>query len=212
MAKPRGAGSSPLRDEPLSLIPRQKWDRLHGAVAPAVPSPGFLRSNIADSSEANLGTSVPSDQLQARLAALAELDLEQLRTEWQRLYRSAPPLRLSRDLLQRSIAHRLQEEALGGLPPAVQRRLAALVRALAANREPAGASRVKLKAGATLVREWHGRTHTVLVLDRGFEHNGKHYMSLTQIAHAITGAHWSGPRFFGLRRAATTNNGAPEGG
>ncbi len=61
---------------------------------------------------------------------------------------------------------------------------------------------VRLKPGTTLVREWHGRTHTVLVLaDGGFEHEGRRYASLTRLARAITGARWSGPRFFGLRRS-----------
>jgi hypothetical protein len=51
-----------------------------------------------------------------------------------------------------------------------------------------------------LVREWRGRAHTVVVTEDGFEYAGKAFPSLTKIAHAITGAHWSGPRFFGLLR------------
>ena len=58
----------------------------------------------------------------------------------------------------------------------------------------------RLKPGARLVREWHGRTHSVVVLDDAFEFEGKRYRSLTQIAREITGAHWSGPRFFGLAK------------
>ena len=139
--------------------------------------------------------------LDERLAGLGGLGLDQLRREWRRLHRAAPPARLSRDLLLRSIAHRLQEDALGGLPPAAKRRLASLDRGLAAKGEPAVAPAVRLKPGTTLVREWHGRTHTVLVLaDGGLEHEGRRYASLTRLARAITGAHWSGPRFFGLRR------------
>lgn len=59
-----------------------------------------------------------------------------------------------------------------------------------------------LKTGTTLVRQWRGQTHTVLVRDDGFEYDGRHYRSLTEIAEQITGAHWSGPRFFGLTRRA----------
>ena len=61
---------------------------------------------------------------------------------------------------------------------------------------------ISLKPGTRLVREWRGVTHTVLVHADGFEWNGKRYRSLTVIAREITGAHWSGPRFFGLRRRA----------
>ena len=57
---------------------------------------------------------------------------------------------------------------------------------------------LRLKPGSKLVRAWRGTTHTVLVLEDGFEHQGKRYASLTQIAGEVTGAHWSGPRFFGL--------------
>lgn len=155
----------------------------------------------------------PTEELGQRLAALAGLALEDLRDEWRRLYRSASPLRLSRDLLQRSIAHRMQEEALGGLSTAARRQLAALARSLAMNgKQPPVSPAAKLKPGTTLVREWHGRTHTVIVQEKGFEHEGKHYTSLTQIAHHITGAHWSGPRFFGLRRAAKNpSRGAADG-
>jgi hypothetical protein len=61
---------------------------------------------------------------------------------------------------------------------------------------------VSWKAGTTLVRQWRGHTHTVLVQKDGFEHEGQRYRSLTVIAERITGAHWSGPRFFGLTKQA----------
>jgi hypothetical protein len=57
-----------------------------------------------------------------------------------------------------------------------------------------------LKTGARLVRQWRGRTHSVLVLEDGFEYEGQRYRSLTMIADRITGAHWSGPRFFGVTK------------
>ena len=60
---------------------------------------------------------------------------------------------------------------------------------------------LSLKPGARLIREWGGRTHTVTVTEDGFEYGGRSYSSLTTIAKAITGAHWSGPRFFGLKAA-----------
>jgi hypothetical protein len=64
---------------------------------------------------------------------------------------------------------------------------------------------IVLKAGTTLVRQWRGQTHTVLVHKDGFEHEGQRYRSLTIIAERITGAHWSGPRFFGLTKRGCTS-------
>jgi hypothetical protein len=108
-----------------------------------------------------------------------------------------PPGGLSRDLLMRVIANQLQEAALGGLPPPAKRKLAALKRS-AESDAVAGSPMLRLKPGSKLLRAWRGKTHTVLVLDDGFEHHGKRYTSLTQVASALTGTHWSGPRFFGL--------------
>jgi hypothetical protein len=119
-----------------------------------------------------------------------------LRAEWRRLFGSDPP-RLSRDLLGRALAYRVQERALGGLSRASLKRL----RELAENPEGLGPQpdpAPSLRPGAKLVREWHGRTHIVIVTDTGFDYAGSSYKSLTQIAKLITGAHWSGPRFFGL--------------
>ncbi len=123
-----------------------------------------------------------------------------LRILWRRLIRSEPPSRLSRDLMARAIAYRMQERADGGLGLATRRRLQLLAAALVDSRAAAGEPGIALKPGARLVREWHGRTHTVLVLEDGFDYEGQHYRSLTRIAQTITGAHWSGPIFFGVKR------------
>jgi hypothetical protein len=137
--------------------------------------------------------------LPQRMAALSGLTAQQLRDEWRRIYRGQPP-RLSRDLLIRSIAYRMQELAHGGLSKATQRTLATMSKELEANGNVTIAPDLRVRSGARLLREWRGRTHTVIVTDDGFEYAGKIYASLTSIAHEITGAHWSGPRFFGLNR------------
>lgn len=129
------------------------------------------------------------------LDALAELTPDGLRKEWRRLYRSQPP-RLSRKLLVRAVAYRIQELRYGGLNKATSRKLAALVQARAPIADTATAQ--KIRSGARLVREWNGRTHTVTVEEEGFTYAGRKYRSLTAIAREITGARWSGPRFFGL--------------
>jgi hypothetical protein len=68
-----------------------------------------------------------------------------------------------------------------------------------------------LKIGATLVRQWRGHTHTVLVRDDGFEYDGERYGSLSVIAKRITGAPWSGPRFFGLAKRTAASAAAEAG-
>jgi hypothetical protein len=141
-------------------------------------------------------------ELSRQIADLTELTAQQLRTEWRRLYRGQPP-RLSRDLLIRTIAYRMQELAYGGLSKATQRKLASLTKELEANGSVVVAPDIRIRAGGRLVREWRGRTHTVAVVEGGFEYGGRAYTSLTRIAHTITGAHWSGPRFFGLIRKKT---------
>jgi len=143
-------------------------------------------------------------ELSQRIAALNELTAQQLRDEWRRLYRGQPP-RLSRDLLIRTIAYRMQELAYGGLSKATQRKLDALAKELKAKGSIVVTPGMSLRPGTRLVREWRGRTHTVVVRDDGFEYAGKPFPSLTKIAHAITGAHWSGPRFFGLIRKPASN-------
>src|SRR5690349_4105002 len=99
------------------------------------------------------------------LERLLTLTSAQLRHEWQRLYRTNPPRRLSRDLLQRAVAHKIQEQAYGGLSQAARRRLQTLARAIARDGEVALKASPGQKAGARLVRQWRGETHCVLVLD-----------------------------------------------
>jgi len=70
---------------------------------------------------------------------------------------------------------------------------------------------IVLKTGTRLVRQWHGHAHTVQVREDGFEYEGQHYRSLTVITERITGAHWSGPRFFGLTKRASALVGAGAG-
>ena len=138
--------------------------------------------------------------LTEQLARLADLSTAQLRTLWQRQYQVKVPKGLSRDLLIRFIAYRLQEEALGRLGKATLRRLETLGEKL---RDPAMTDAPRrttsLKPGTTLVREWNGITHTVLVQEDGFEYQGERYASLTRVAAAISGLHRSGPAFFGVK-------------
>src|SRR6266550_3101198 len=143
-------------------------------------------------------------ELSQRIVALNELTAQQLRDEWRRLYRGQPP-RLSRDLLIRTIAYRMQELAYGGLSKATQRKLDALTKELKVKGSIVVTPDLSFRPGTRLVREWRGKTHTVVVTEDGFKYAGNDFSSLTKIAHAITGAHWSGPRFFGLIRKPASN-------
>jgi Protein of unknown function (DUF2924) len=136
---------------------------------------------------------------ESEIAGLADRPTHELRLAWQKLYRREPPVGLSRDLIIRALANKLQERIHGGPSRAMKRCL----NALAGEFEKSGRSfnpGAVLKTGARLVRQWRGRVHAVLVLEDGFEYEGQRYRSLTMIAARITGAHWSGPRFFGVTK------------
>ena len=134
------------------------------------------------------------------LAALETRTIQKLQSEWRKLYRAEPPRRLSRDLILRAIAYRIQERTHGGLGLATKRRLNTLAEELKTRGASHFDAAAILKPGTKLVREWHGRTHTVLVAEDGFEFDGQRYRSLTRVATLITGVRWSGPVFFGLRK------------
>lgn len=130
-------------------------------------------------------------KLDQRLEALAALSPAQLREEWQRVMK-APPPRLGADLLRLIIGYKLQEKALGGLSPVHARQL----------RQGSRAGAPSLKPGTRLLRRWNGRTVSVTVGEEGFLFEGRSYGSLSHIARDVTGAAWSGPRFFGLTGSA----------
>ena len=115
------------------------------------------------------------------------------------LVKRVPPSGLSRDLLTRAIAYRMQEKFLGGLDPRTRRKLNLLATKLEAEGS-IGDGGITLRPGTKLLRTWRGKTYRVSVLNDGYEYDGKIFSSLSEIANTITGAHWSGPRFFGLKK------------
>ena len=150
----------------------------------------------------------PAINIAEALARLSALTIFELRGEWRRLHRMPPPMRLSRDLLTRGISYKLQERSYGGLSKAAARKL----EQAAAGPPSRGAAKptpsVSLRPGTRLVREWHGVTHTALIHADGIEWRGQRYRSLSVVARKITGARWSGPRFFGLRRQLDSTSSA----
>lgn len=137
-----------------------------------------------------------TSDLDAELAKLRKLSRQQLKERWRDLYRVAPPIAFTSDLMARGIAWRLQERALGGLPDDLRK----LIGNPGADKQSPPRRSALLKQGNRLVRRWRGRTYVVEAVANGFSYEGQHYRSLSEIAREITGTRWSGPKFFGLAR------------
>ena len=141
-----------------------------------------------------------TSEMAHEIAALRQATPADLKERWLALYCTEPPRRISRDLLIRALAYRIQEQALGGLKPSTLRLLVKVAAHASARRsievtpEP-----TTLKPGTVLLREWHGTQHQVIVREDGIVFRGKPYKSLSEVAYRITGTKWSGPRFFGLK-------------
>jgi hypothetical protein len=134
-----------------------------------------------------------------QIAALGQATPADLKERWRVLNSTEPPRRISRDLLIRALAYRIQERALGGLRPSTRRLLAKVAADAAAHRSIEMTPQPSLKPGTVLLREWHGVQHQVIVGEDGIVFRGTSYRSLSQVAYLITGSKWSGPRFFGLK-------------
>lgn len=169
-----------VRLEPNPLrMKRSKWPRSSNVIRLPRPPPDADRSNN-------------------EISALREKGLVQLRVDWAlRFQTPAPPIQ-SADILRRLFAYRLQTETFGDLDPDTRARLRRARTSIAKGKAPIASGSSNLRTGSVLVREWRGEMHRVLVRDNGFEHQGKQYGSLSEVARAISGTHWSGPRFFGL--------------
>jgi hypothetical protein len=133
------------------------------------------------------------------LSRLPTLDIAELRQQWRGFYKTQAPPNLSRELLVRAVAHRMQELAVGSLRPEPRRQLLRIAQQFKQTGEATIRARPELKPGTRLMREWQGRTYDVLVLDDGFSWQNTRYRSLSAIARKITGTAWSGPLFFGLK-------------
>ena len=136
-------------------------------------------------------------EVEAEVGRIRSLGITALRARWRLMFGAPPPAGLTKDIIKRLIAHRIQEDAFGGLGRETKKLLDRLARG---GKRRADLNR-RLKPGAVLVREYQGKRHTVIVVPKGFSWQGETYSSLSIIARAITGTAWNGPRFFGLREA-----------
>ncbi|MBM3578201.1 MAG: DUF2924 domain-containing protein [Alphaproteobacteria bacterium] len=130
--------------------------------------------------------------LDAELARIAAMNIEELREMWRKKQKHEPPAALTKDLMARALAHWLQEERFGGLETSLRRLLTTVAK-------KGSAPSRRLKIGSVIVREYQGKAQEVLVVPGGFCWEGRVYPSLSTIALKITGTNWNGPRFFGLR-------------
>lgn len=139
-------------------------------------------------------------QVLARLAALKQMSVSELKAQWQALIGTEAPNN-SRPFLELRIAYRIQELTYGGPTKPVRQ----LLDALANEVEGKTVRRTMISdprnpvIGTRLVREWDGAEHVVTVLKDGFDWQGRRYRTLSIIARTITGTQWNGYRFFGLR-------------
>ena len=131
---------------------------------------------------------------------VAQPDAAPPQAGWTNLFGRPPPKGMSRRLLELAAAYDAQARLHGGLKPAVRRRLLQATQSASglSNDKPRRLAPATPYPGSRLVREWHGRSHMVEVTEDGFLYDGHRYRSLSSIARSITGARWSGRRFFGL--------------
>lgn len=154
-----------------------------------------------------MGSRVPTTRrsalrkLEGEIQQFSKVPRETLQRRWTELYGTTCPAQMSRTLLVRALAYRLQEKVLGGLDSKTRRQLDRVAGDLAMGR-PVSRAGPKIKPGTRLLRDWHGATHEVIVLDKGVRYRNKTWPSLSAVARQITGAQWSGPRFFGLKEKA----------
>jgi hypothetical protein len=149
-----------------------------------------------------IGPALPDrEALDVEIARLRDLDIAELRNRWHTVFGRRPPQHLPRHLLFRTLVYRLQADRLGDLDDASRRLLDSSGSPEKAGQNAANLVRqiADVRPSTSLGREWNGHLHRVTVLADGFAWNGNTYSSLSQVAFAITGTRWNGPRFFGLR-------------
>ena len=147
----------------------------------------------------------PKTSIDEEIAQLRDLDLKGLRVRWQNAFGKPAPEHLTSHLLFRIIAYRLQADRFGDLDAETLK----VLKQAAGQEGPVSAvcktlarldqRRSAPPPGTVLVREWDRKSHRVMVMPDGFAWNGETFDSLSEIAFAITGTKWNGPRFFGLR-------------
>jgi len=190
-----------MREGRPPLRPAQREGAGAGHAVAAAGDPLELAPTLGHPSpDLQSGPPVSRTALDKRLAQLGQMDQAALRSGWAELFGRPSPREISRRLMLYALSHDAQAKAYGGLKASVRRKLLQA----GTRPKPPGPEAEKPKPrgspprGSRLVREWHGLNHSVEILADGFLYKGQRYQSLSEVARAITGARWSGPRFFGL--------------
>jgi hypothetical protein len=144
---------------------------------------------------------VPRKLISQEIESLRDQDVATLRRNWTAHFGTDPPIWISRTLLIQTLAYRMQEKAFGELKKSIRRELIRLATEFQSTGLISSAVTAGIKPGTKLIREWRGKVHEIEVLTNGFSWSGRRYRTLSEIARAITGTRWSGPRFFGLETA-----------
>ena len=147
-----------------------------------------------------------AQSIEEEIARLRDLDLPGLRIRWQNTFGRTASAHLTRYLVFKILAYRIQADRLGDLDVET---LKVLERAGGNGKDHSAVVSARLAKldqkrfvpppGTVLVREWGRKSHRVMVMPDGFAWNGKTFESLSQVALEIAGTKWNGPRFFGLR-------------
>jgi hypothetical protein len=143
------------------------------------------------------------DAVDLELSHLVSLSLTELRAAWANRFGTDAPKIRSREVLLRMLTWQIQEETFGGVDANTERTLSRIAAALERDGTYEPKVRRDVSAGVVLTRAWKGVVHTVTVTTNGFQHLGKCYKSLSDVARTITGTRWSGPRFFGLEQKSS---------
>lgn len=137
--------------------------------------------------------------LDDELARIERMSKAALREHWRIVHDEGPPQGLSAKLIRSALIYDVQAKRYGGLSTITRRKLERIISRLESDKNAPVLDGASLSPGARLIREWRGKRHIVEVLNEGFAYRGVVYGSLSEVARIITGAHWSGPRFFGLK-------------
>ena len=134
------------------------------------------------------------------IESLKKISTSELKVLWVKFFKSEAPDWLHRSYLVKYIAW---YKKYGALDSQTQKKINNLVEKYEKTNEITIGSKTqtsvaKIIPGTKLIREFRNEKHEVITTEKGFEHRGERYKSLSAIANKITGTRWNGKKFFGV--------------